>query len=121
MLSEGMARLKLRVVVYLAPGPDDGPYWVARGIDKDILGEGGSYAEAEEDFKRAVRAEFAVARAEGIAPLSNIDPAPAKFQEMWRHVKELAEQVSLAPAEPGPVLSEPPRFQFGLYTQAMSH
>ena len=71
----------LRVVIFR-----DGDFWVAQCLEHDIGAQARDIPTLQRNFALTVDLEAKVATERGVAPFSDIDPAPDKFVEMWDKV-----------------------------------
>lgn len=61
--------------------------WIAQGLEHDICTQADTIERLHISFARTVAANCAVSLGLGREPLSDIEPAPAKFWEMFKRAK----------------------------------
>lgn len=76
------AKTQLRAVIY-----QEGPVWIAQGLEIDITAQSDSLPDLPSAFVRAVAENFAVAHHLGHDPLSSIGPAPERFERMFERAR----------------------------------
>ncbi len=93
---------QLRVVVF-----QEGDQWVAQCLDHDIGAQAPDLEELQRRIIGALAAELKETLERFGRPFANIDPAPARFQEMW-----LQRALRVNPVDPRP--PEQLRFEMAL-------
>ena len=74
---------ELSVIISAVIYPEEGAF-IAQGLEYDICAQGRTIAEVTKAFDKAVVANVAVCIELGRAPLDGIQPAPAKFWQMYK-------------------------------------
>lgn len=69
---------RIRAIVF-----QDAGQWVAQCIEVDVAAQGGNVDEAVERLEAVLNSEARYTEKKFGKPFAGIDPAPARFQEMW--------------------------------------
>lgn len=76
----------VRVVIF-----KEADQWIAQMLEHDICAQGPDLDTVRERFLATLRAEVAESERNGHAPLENIGPAPALFEQKWNQRSSFAE------------------------------
>jgi hypothetical protein len=84
--------IMMKVIVY-----QEGPVWIAQGIEVDIVARATTLDAVQEAFKRAVARTMAVSKHLSGQPFSGIGKAPDKFKRMFEDAQ--SRLVPVAPTD----------------------
>jgi hypothetical protein len=65
----------------------EGEAWIVQGIEYDIVAHAYDVAKLPYAFARAVLENIVITEHLGRQPLQGINPAPARFREMYEHAE----------------------------------
>ena len=91
-----------------------GDWWVAQGIEYDIVAQAKTIEDLDYEFQRAIVAEMIIAVKHGEEPFANLSPAPEVYYDLWQDAVALRERepkLFRSPALQRPVVLAEPEYR----------
>jgi hypothetical protein len=82
----------------------EGPVWIAQGLEYDISAQANSLPAVRNEFMRVLFSNLAVCVELDLEPLEGIDSAPQEFWEMFKQAGTTLEPEAIPIRTPRPVV-----------------